>query len=71
MAELGYERFGAHGGDSGAFVSAQLAHAHADRLIGAHLSFPALLDPSAVFGRDDFDADKSKTLTGNGTRCRT
>jgi len=40
---LGYTRFGAHGGDSGAFVSAQLAHAHADALIGAHLTFPALL----------------------------
>ena len=58
MSELGYQRFGAHGGDSGAFVSAQLAHAHADRLIGAHLSYPSLLDPSAVFGRDDFDADE-------------
>ncbi len=58
MAELGYQSFGAHGGDSGAFVSAQLAHAHADRLIGAHLSYPSLLDPSAVFGRDDFDADE-------------
>jgi pimeloyl-ACP methyl ester carboxylesterase len=40
---LGYPRFGAHGGDSGAFVTAQLAHAHADVLIGAHLTFPALL----------------------------
>jgi pimeloyl-ACP methyl ester carboxylesterase len=41
--ELGYQRFGAHGGDSGAFVTAQLAHAHEDVLIGAHLTFPALL----------------------------
>ena len=40
---LGYPRFGAHGGDSGAFVTAQLAHAHADVLLGAHLTFPALL----------------------------
>ncbi len=40
---LGYRRFGAHGGDSGAFVTAQLAHAHADVLVGAHLTFPALL----------------------------
>ena len=45
---LGYERFGAHGGDSGAFVTAQLAHAHADVLIGGHLTFPALL--GAEFG---------------------
>ena len=43
MAELGYERFGAHGGDSGAYVSAQLAHEFAEHLIGAHLTFPALL----------------------------
>jgi hypothetical protein len=42
MTELGYQRFGAHGGDSGAFVSAQLAHEFAERLIGAHLSFPGL-----------------------------
>jgi pimeloyl-ACP methyl ester carboxylesterase len=41
--ELGFRRFGAHGGDSGAFVTAELAHAHADVLLGAHLTFPALL----------------------------
>ena len=41
--ELGYDRYGAHGGDWGAFVTANLAHAYADRLIGAHLSLPALL----------------------------
>lgn len=40
---LGYPGFGAHGGDSGAFVTAELAHAHHDVLIGAHLTFPALL----------------------------
>lgn len=45
---LGYSRFGAHGADSGAFVTAQLAHAHEDILIGAHLTFPALL--GANFG---------------------
>jgi len=44
--ELGYPRFGAHGADAGAFVTAQLAHAHADVLIGAHLTFPALLGAS-------------------------
>jgi pimeloyl-ACP methyl ester carboxylesterase len=40
---LGYSRFGAHGADVGAFITAQLAHAHEDVLIGAHLTFPALL----------------------------
>ena len=35
---LGHERFAAHGGDWGALITAHLAHAHADALIGAHLS---------------------------------
>lgn len=45
---LGYERFGAVGGDMGNFVTAQLGHAHADRLIGIHL-LGAI--PLAVGGR--------------------
>jgi len=59
MAELGYERFGAHGGDSGAFVSAQLAHEFADHVIGAHLTFPALLGAElGELTRDDFAPDE-------------
>ncbi|WP_007507229.1 epoxide hydrolase family protein [Pseudofrankia saprophytica] len=59
MAELGYERFGAHGGDSGAFVTAQLAHEFADRLIGAHLTYPALLGAdTASLRREDFAPDE-------------
>ena len=58
MEELGYERFGAHGGDSGAYVTAQLAHQFADRLVGGHLSYPALLSPDVVFGRDDFTPEE-------------
>ncbi len=49
---LGYARFGAHGADSGAFVTAQLAHAHEDVLLGAHLTFPALLGASIGDVRD-------------------
>ena len=59
MADLGYERFGAHGGDSGAYVSAQLAHEFADRVIGAHLTFPALLGADlALVTRGDFAPDE-------------
>jgi pimeloyl-ACP methyl ester carboxylesterase len=59
MSQLGYERFGAHGGDSGAYVTAQLAHEFADRLIGAHLTFPALLGVDlGALGRDDFEPDE-------------
>jgi len=61
MGALGYDRFGAHGGDSGAYVTAQLAHGHADRLVGAHLTFPALLGfdlgslAESDFGPDEVD----------------
>jgi pimeloyl-ACP methyl ester carboxylesterase len=41
---LGHERFGAAGGDWGALISAQLGHAHADRLTGVHLSLSLPLD---------------------------
>jgi pimeloyl-ACP methyl ester carboxylesterase len=33
---LGYGRFAAHGGDMGALLTSQLAHRHADQLIGVH-----------------------------------
>jgi pimeloyl-ACP methyl ester carboxylesterase len=39
MAELGYERFGAQGGDWGAMISTALGLEHADRLIGVHLNY--------------------------------
>jgi pimeloyl-ACP methyl ester carboxylesterase len=50
MARLGYERYGAQGGDWGAMVSARLAAIDAEHVIGLHsnmlLAFPA--DPSSV-----------------------
>jgi len=42
MSALGYARFGAVGSDWGAHVAANLAHAHADRLIGAYLTTCAI-----------------------------
>ncbi len=42
MTALGYERFAAHGGDWGAFVTAQLAAAHAQRLAGIHVTLMPL-----------------------------
>lgn len=51
---LGYERFGAQGGDWGAFVTAQLGHAHADRLIGVYLTMPVV---PGLFGRKAPTAD--------------
>lgn len=46
MDALGYERFVAHGGDIGSFVTTQLALRHAGRLIGIHTTYPA--EPSSV-----------------------
>lgn len=42
MAMLGYGRFGAQGGDWGAFVSSRLGAVHARRIIGLHLNFLAV-----------------------------
>jgi len=39
---LGYERFGAQGGDWGAFVTARLGHAYPEHLAGIHLNLLTL-----------------------------
>ncbi|MGW4867679.1 epoxide hydrolase family protein [Streptomyces chartreusis] len=38
MRRLGYERFGAQGGDWGAAISRELGRAHAERVMGVHLN---------------------------------
>jgi epoxide hydrolase len=44
MARLGYERYGVHGGDTGAFVGPEMGRQDPDRVIGVHvnalLTFP-------------------------------
>ncbi|MFC4909582.1 epoxide hydrolase family protein [Actinomadura gamaensis] len=40
MTVLGYDRFGAHGGDWGAYVSTELARLAPDRVRGLHLTMP-------------------------------
>ncbi|WP_043666772.1 epoxide hydrolase family protein [Streptomyces xylophagus] len=51
MRRLGYERFGAQGGDWGAAISRGLGRAHPDRVIGVHLNLlpgaQALTEPTA------------------------
>ena len=51
---LGYERFGAQGGDWGAFITAQLGHAHAGHLIGVYLTMPVV---PGMFGKTAAKAD--------------
>jgi pimeloyl-ACP methyl ester carboxylesterase len=41
MRRLGHERFGAHGGDIGGFVTNRLAIEFPDRLLGVHVHYPA------------------------------
>ena len=49
MAGLGYERYGAQGGDFGAFVSSRLGFAYPDRLLGIHLNLLAIRrDPAMM-----------------------
>ncbi len=45
---LGYERFGAHGGDWGAYITAQMAYKYPARLIGIHLTWLASLVASTL-----------------------
>jgi microsomal epoxide hydrolase len=42
MSALGYRRFGAQGGDWGAFVASCLGHRYPERLIGVHLNMLAV-----------------------------
>jgi pimeloyl-ACP methyl ester carboxylesterase len=44
MTTLGHERFATQGADWGAFVSSQLGHKYADRLIGLHIQLLTPLD---------------------------
>ena len=55
MTRLGYPRFGVHGGDVGAFISAQLGHTHADRICGVHLTTPGMLTFMTGGGWNDAD----------------
>lgn len=57
---LGYDRFAAGGGDFGAFITAELGHAHPDKLIAVHLSL-AIFPPEAfhlTLGPEAFAADE-------------
>jgi pimeloyl-ACP methyl ester carboxylesterase len=58
MARLGYERFGAHGGDWGAFITREMAVTAPDSLLGAHLT----MLPSAV-AQPGLDLDSLPDLT--------
>jgi microsomal epoxide hydrolase len=61
MAGLGYDRYGAQGGDWGSRIAAQLGVADAGHVLGVHLNFPSFISPPADYdgsglGRSDREA---------------
>jgi pimeloyl-ACP methyl ester carboxylesterase len=50
MRELGYERFGVHGGDIGSYLVHRLALDYPERLLGVHVTYPAE-PPDSVVGQ--------------------
>jgi pimeloyl-ACP methyl ester carboxylesterase len=57
---LGYDRFGAHGGDWGAHVSARLGERHPEHVVGIHVTYPPLLaDARASLVSDDYGPDEA------------
>lgn len=75
----GFERFGAHGGDRGAFVSASLGAHHANVTAGIHITFPWGLaaEPPTADDRAwrqrqaDFMADEGGYIAIQSTRAQT
>jgi epoxide hydrolase len=59
MRRLGYERYGAHGGDIGAGVSGDLGIHDPDRVVGVHVS----TDPSALALLGGMLPDESEDMT--------
>ncbi|MGW5282404.1 epoxide hydrolase family protein [Streptomyces collinus] len=55
MRRLGYERFGAHGGDWGAAVSRELGRAHPGRVTGVHLTLLPGAQAAAEPGAGELD----------------
>jgi pimeloyl-ACP methyl ester carboxylesterase len=65
MERLGYSRFATQGGDWGSFISAQLGHKYAERIIGVHIHTPAplnFLDPDGGPSADDYGPEDAPHL---------
>lgn len=63
MRQLGYERFGAQGGDFGSIVSAELGRVAPERVVGVHVNALASgatpVDPSELAGLSDGDRERA------------
>jgi pimeloyl-ACP methyl ester carboxylesterase len=69
---LGYDRFGAAGGDSGAFVTARLGHTYPEHLIGIHLNFPATatMEALSTVRPDDYSPEERRWLADRPAQTR-
>jgi pimeloyl-ACP methyl ester carboxylesterase len=57
---LDFDRYGAGGGDWGAFVTAHLSHLNPEGLVGTHLTFPALLGAdTSTLTPDDYETEEA------------
>jgi hypothetical protein len=67
MKRLGYERYGAHGGDAGALVSRELGILKPDGLVGVHVlqifAFPSG-DSAEMEGLSEYDREALQILSG-------
>jgi pimeloyl-ACP methyl ester carboxylesterase len=67
MGRLGYERYGAHGGDAGALISRELGILNPTGLVGVHVlqifAFPSG-DPTELQGLSDYDQEALQILSG-------
>ncbi|MET9295287.1 epoxide hydrolase family protein [Streptomyces sp. NPDC003077] len=57
MARLGYERYGAQGGDAGSFVAARLARIATDHVVGVHMNDPITL-PDGEGGEQQWGSEQ-------------
>ncbi|MEV0359987.1 epoxide hydrolase family protein [Nocardia sp. NPDC050697] len=60
MTRLGYERFGAQGGDAGSFIAPELGRIAPERLLGVHLNDPITIPAWDDDGSGYSDADREK-----------
>ncbi|GIJ51449.1 microsomal epoxide hydrolase [Virgisporangium aliadipatigenens] len=69
MRRLGYERYGAHGGDFGAGISLALGAAAPERVVGVHVNYlPTRPDPDAGVALSEVDEarlDRVRQLMAN------
>jgi pimeloyl-ACP methyl ester carboxylesterase len=65
MKRLGYERYGAHGGDAGALITRELGILKPEGLVGVHVlqifAFPSG-DPEEMARMDDYEKEGMKNL---------